>query len=215
MRFPEFYNLFQEDVNYQKIVNPLLKHLNKKELILDAGCGSGHLMVLLSKLGYKVIGIDKDIEMLTLASNNLIKNAFEPNLFIHNLNKPIPFKVNQIISLLDVINYFKYPKKMIKNLSKALESNGTLIIDLYKEPFKYFEEDNLNGIYYKWEITPYKNKIKHIINVEIDNQKYKYRLNQYIYPLSHYLKIFKKYHLEGKIINGFDNRKHYLILTKK
>jgi len=214
LKFEQLYDLFQKDVDYQSLITPFLKYLKKDKPIIDAGCGSGHLMNYLSSLGYDLIGIDKNPLMLKLASERLISNNQTPKLFQHNLNKKIPFKVNQIISFLDVINYFKKPEKLIKTLTNALLVNGTLIIDLYKEPFRYLEEGKVGNYNYLWKVIPFNKKIKHIITITSNDNNFNYKLTQYIYSLDKYLKIFKKYNLLVKKVSGFDHRKHYFILKK-
>ena len=61
------YDLFQKDVDYESLLAPILQYLNKEHLILDAGCGSGHILSHLLIQGYDVIGFDNDETMLEIA----------------------------------------------------------------------------------------------------------------------------------------------------
>lgn len=215
MNFEIFYDILQEDVNYEKLITPFLKYLNKDKEILDAGCGSGHILMYLLKLGYKTIGLDINSNMLKLASNKLFEANLPHNLFEHNLKKEIPFKFSQIISFLDVLNYFKHPKRIIKNLNNSLTNEGVLIFDIYKKPFTYEEIGNYGDIEYNWEIKEHKNKITHNIKFLHKDKTYKYKFRQYIKPIDYYLNILHKLNFKTEVKDGFDIRKHYIIAIKK
>ncbi len=47
------------------------KYVDKNELILEAGCGPGHLVAALTKNGYKAIGIDYEPEVVEFANKYL------------------------------------------------------------------------------------------------------------------------------------------------
>lgn len=69
--FAEFYDALTENVDYTEIA-AYYDRLNrafggKKGILLDLACGTGSLSVLLSKMGYDVIGTDISPEMLNRA----------------------------------------------------------------------------------------------------------------------------------------------------
>lgn len=69
--FAEFYDALTENVDYAEIA-VYYDRLNlafggKKGILLDLACGTGSLSVLLSKMGYDVIGTDSSPEMLNRA----------------------------------------------------------------------------------------------------------------------------------------------------
>lgn len=69
--FAEFYDALTENVDYTEIA-AYYDRLNrafggKKGILLDLACGTGSLSVLLSKMGYDVIGTDSSPEMLSEA----------------------------------------------------------------------------------------------------------------------------------------------------
>lgn len=69
--FAEFYDALTANIDYTEIA-AYYDRLNrafggKKGILLDLACGTGSLSVLLSKMGYDVIGTDSSSEMLSVA----------------------------------------------------------------------------------------------------------------------------------------------------
>ncbi len=69
--FAEFYDALTENVDYGEIAAYYdrlnLKFGGKRGILLDLACGTGSLSVLLSGMGYDVIGADCSPEMLSIA----------------------------------------------------------------------------------------------------------------------------------------------------
>ncbi|MBE0700813.1 MAG: class I SAM-dependent methyltransferase, partial [Acholeplasmataceae bacterium] len=65
--FAKIYDALMADVDYEAICQWLKPHLRINDLVLDAGCGSGFLLVELMKNGYDTFGFDQDTAMLSLA----------------------------------------------------------------------------------------------------------------------------------------------------
>ena len=97
--------------------------------ILDVGCGTGHHVNLLNKYGYKVYGIDKSDDMISIAKKNypkcnfssgdfLTSNFFDINTFTHILC------LNRTFYEIDDLNNF------FKECSSLLNINGYLIINI-------------------------------------------------------------------------------------
>ena len=61
------YDLLMADVDYEQLLNFIEPYLKKDDFILDAGCGSGYLLVEFMTKGYQAIGLDLDSRMLSLA----------------------------------------------------------------------------------------------------------------------------------------------------
>ena len=69
--FAEVYDLFMEDVPYEKWCSYLTELLTEygieDGLVLDLGCGTGIMTELLAEAGYDMTGIDQSEEMLEVA----------------------------------------------------------------------------------------------------------------------------------------------------
>lgn len=53
--------------NQLNLYNPVLKYINKRELVLEAGCGPGHIVKNLLDKGYKTEGIDYEEHAINAA----------------------------------------------------------------------------------------------------------------------------------------------------
>ncbi len=214
MEFSEFYDLFQADVDYEALINPILPYLKQDEVILDAGCGSGYILAHLLDKGYSVIGIDRDETMLERAHKKISTYGYSKQLFLHDLKYPLKQKFHQIIALLDVFHYFKGIKNLANNLYNALYDGGRLIIDLYKAPQHYSETGSIEGLTYHWEMSTIDHLLKHQITVNKAKQASKFVVRQYVYPLDYYMDVLKTIGFSIETFHGFDDRKIYLVCTK-
>ena len=67
--FAKYYDLVYSNKNYQKeanFIDEILKKHTNGESILDIACGTGNHAKLLVKKGYKIMGIDKNKEVLSV-----------------------------------------------------------------------------------------------------------------------------------------------------
>ncbi len=214
MNFETVYDILQKDVNYQALLKPLLPYLKKDKTILDAGCGSGYILTYLAKAGYQVTGLDINPNMLALAKQKLDDNKLSNHLYQHDLRKPLHTKFDQIICLLDVLHYFKGVKKVIKNLYDGLNTLGTLIIDLYRDKVNEVESDRYADFDYYWQAATKNQMIYHQLNIINARGQYNYQIKQYLYPVSYYENILKEVGFKVTFLDGFDDRKIYLVCKK-
>ncbi len=214
MNFESFYDYFQMDVDYDSLLKPLLPYLKKDQVILDAGCGSGYITTYLAKNGYQMIGIDKNQEMLVLAKEKLSDENLQADLFVHDLNYSLKQKFDQIICLLDVFHYFKGVKRLIKNLYNGLNDDGRLILDLYKGPVNEQESDTFTDLSYDWKVSTKNEVITHEVIVHYYDEIHKYKVKQYYHPVSYYTNLLTDVGFKVDFVDGFDDRKAYLVCTK-
>ncbi len=103
-----------------------------KENLLDAGCGSGRITKILSKIitEGKIYAIDKDPNMVKKAKENLtdIKNikVLEADLLDINSSQ-IPIKFDIIFSNA-VLHWISDQKRIFSNFYDLLDKNGRLLI---------------------------------------------------------------------------------------
>ena len=56
--FSYYYDILMQDVPYHKWISKTKQYLPQGSTILDVGCGTGTISILLAKEGYHVTGID-------------------------------------------------------------------------------------------------------------------------------------------------------------
>ncbi len=95
--------------------------------LLDVGCGGGIICEPLSRLGFKVTGIDGNKKAIEVAVNHSKKN----NLTINYINSSIEkqkFKEKfNIITCMEVIEHVESLEKFIISLKKNLKPGGIII----------------------------------------------------------------------------------------
>ena len=107
-----------------------LKYLKKNSKILDIACGKGRHSLFLSKLGYKVDGID-----LSKNSINSAKKLENSNLRFALADMRETYKSSTYDVALNLFTSFGYfdnnldNQKCISSMSKNLVNDGILIID--------------------------------------------------------------------------------------
>ena len=115
-------------INYVKnMVYSKFKNSFENLNLLDVGCGGGIICEPLSRLGFKVTGIDGNKKAIEVAVNHSKKN----NLTINYINSSIEkqkFKEKfNIITCMEVIEHVESLEKFIISLKKNLKPGGIII----------------------------------------------------------------------------------------
>ncbi|MFX1496045.1 MAG: class I SAM-dependent methyltransferase [Promethearchaeota archaeon] len=118
---------------------------NHSYLILDLGCGTGFSSEVLIDSGFKVLGIDVLLDMITLAKNkkHYLEQGSNLNLILADI-KHLPLRTESIDHIISIsaynfilhnINHYKEKAISIdsttKSLNKILKKNGRTIIEFY------------------------------------------------------------------------------------
>jgi len=117
----------------RKKVLSLVGNLKGKQ-ILDVGCGSGIFMIDFIEMGAKVIGVDYSNKMLDLAKKELLKSKIPASRFqlkkANAVSLPFKDKKFDVILASGLTDYLTMSenKKFIKEASRVLKKNGTLIV---------------------------------------------------------------------------------------
>jgi SAM-dependent methyltransferase len=212
--FARFYDRMMEDVDYHQLFDVIEPYVLKTDVVLDAGCGSGRLLIELLQEGYQAFGIDNDTDMLSLAEARLREAGFSTRLFVHDLRQPLHVEVNVIVLMFDVLNYMKGIVGVLKRLDQALLPGGTLIFDVYKESVLndydgYYEEGD-RPLSYTWSIKTTKRHMIHTIHEDQSSTV----IRQTVRPLSADLDVLKSMGYDTHEIKGPDPRKHYIVARK-
>ncbi len=154
------YDLWQNSKNIEKWISYtekiIEKHLmktkgdgvNQKFILLDLGCGTGSVAIKMADKGYEVIGIDKSLEMLSVAGE---KNKSGMVQFVcQDITEFELFgTVDIIICFLDTVNHIKNKMKLNKMFSLCknyLNKGGIMIFDIATS--HYFEESLGNNTFF-------------------------------------------------------------------
>jgi len=213
--FAKAYDLLMADVDYEAIYLWLAPYIAKDDVIIDAGCGSGYLLEEFVKRDYLAIGIDIDSSMLSIALDRLTEKQLNAQLYEHDLRESLGIKVDVILMMFDVINYFKGASNIFKNLYQGLNSGGKLILDFYREEvlqdYHDYEEDGEEPISYRWTIHTKKERLIHHVTAGQETNQ----IIQYVKPKDYYIGLLNSLGFEVSLKDGPDERKHYLVAYKK
>jgi len=137
-----YYDLLYARKNYffeaGCIVNLAKIYGQKGKDVLDLGCGTGQHAMELARLNYKVTGVDKSHQMLSIAKANSIQNSL-PIKFIHrdikNFLSLKPFSI--VVSLFHVLSYQNTNSEVMDfftSFSRNLKNNGIGVFDCWYGP---------------------------------------------------------------------------------
>ncbi len=138
--FAKIYDRFQE-IDYSSFIDfykAVFDKLNRKpRSIIDLGCGTGSVAVLLAREGYSVTGIDISSDMLAIAQNKAIENGADILFLNQSMTElAVPERVDCVISSLDCINYLTSLdeiKCVFSRVYDTLKPNGIFIFDINSE----------------------------------------------------------------------------------
>ncbi|MFX0000360.1 MAG: class I SAM-dependent methyltransferase [Candidatus Hodarchaeota archaeon] len=121
-----------------------LKLLKPTGKLVDAGCGSGNLIVQIAKtlLDLDLIGVDISDEVLNLAKKRVIKNDLSEKIEFKLGNvEDLPFSDNSIDFLLSTLSlhHWQDPIRAFNEFFRVLRKDGTLLIfDFRRDARKFF-----------------------------------------------------------------------------
>lgn len=139
--FAKIYDKMMEYQEYPLWVD-LIKHLTNEKTVnnvLDMGCGTGELAILLDDAGYQVTGVDISEEMLIIARDKAINNGKKIDFINDDMRS---FKTDKKFDLItcffDTINHLLTVEDLeiaLKNLYENLYDGGILIYDIVNREF--------------------------------------------------------------------------------
>ena len=115
---------------YQQMIQRIVElvRLGNGEEVLDAGCGTGNITMLLGD--YDVTGVDSSTSMLGRAA----RKAPKANLRMCDLNKGLPFadRVFDAVVCCNVIYALSDPAAALVELKRVLKRGGILVVSTPK-----------------------------------------------------------------------------------
>ena len=116
-----------------RIIKKILKSEENKLEIVDLGCGSGNISIMLAELGHSVIGIDESKAMIELSEieRNKLSNSDKRNVNFNCesiTNNSLNEGQYDICIAMGVIGYFEKDKTLFKEVKRLLKPGGLFIV---------------------------------------------------------------------------------------
>lgn len=183
-RFALYYDILTKNISYKDRATYFNKLIEKysindskdSSVLLDLACGTGSLAEQFCRQGYKVIGVDKSQEMLTMALEKKIDKGLDIQYLHQDMTKLNLYNnIDVTVCALDSLNHINdldAVKKTFAGVYKFTKPDGIFIFDVntkYKHKnvignntFVYDAEQ----VYCVWQNTYVEEKSK--INIHLD-----------------------------------------------
>lgn len=196
------------DINFFKpiipsITNFLLEHSKMGDRMLDFGCGHGAKTKVFDKMGYKLFGIDKDINLITKAKEALPDIEFKQ---IH-IDSTLPYEDNsfELIFSCSVFQYMHDHQLILNEFNRILKPGGCIIL---VENLKNNPITRLGRAYLKFRKLKYQSyPFNHFTYHEFDalQKQYHHSRTAYFHLLSPWSqhRLGKKYYKQFEKIDQF------------
>lgn len=109
-----------------------MSRIPKDRSILEAGVGTGRLLLSFLENGYRIDGLDNSEYMLELCRQSLEENNLNTSLYLMDLEDfSKEDSYDTIIMPTGSFCLLKNPKKVLENFYRSLKKDGRIILDLY------------------------------------------------------------------------------------
>ena len=142
--FAYFYDNLTDNVDYEKrcsYIKSLLAENGVGEgILLDLACGTGTVSLMLSDMGYDVIGVDASEDMLSVAQEKKMESGADVIFLCQRMEELDLFgTINACVSTLDSINHVtdkETVKEIFRRVSLFMEDKGIFLFDV-NTPYKH------------------------------------------------------------------------------
>lgn len=125
---PDHGNLYLELGYHRRNAEILSRAEGKAQYILDLGCGTGDLLLSLSKMAKYVVGAEMTEANITSCRQNV--SSIQNILLCHSMAEHLPFKTSTFdkIILADVIEHVLDERQTLNEINRVLRPQGFLIL---------------------------------------------------------------------------------------
>lgn len=126
------------------MVRKMFDLLPPHSLVLDAGCGIGHITGKYCDT-YSIVGIDEQLLAVRYCHQNYQGRYLQANLY----NLPFGDNVFDLILLLDTIEHLTQPIRALKELARVLKPKAMILICTinYANPFWFVLENTWHRVF--------------------------------------------------------------------
>lgn len=128
-----------------------IDYMDKKDTILDFGCGNGQNTLKAAKKCKKITGFDYDDTSLTSAKLECERKKIKNAKFVkHNGEKGLPFKNKEFdgVLFLDVLEHLKNRKQALAEVARVLKDRGYLLISVPNVNTSWKKLQKRYGLFY-------------------------------------------------------------------
>ena len=191
--FSYYYDVLMQDVPYHKWIKKTKDYLPKGSSILDIGCGTGTISILLAKEGYQVTGLDNSDDMLALAHEKTLNEGLGIQYIHQDMRHMEGFSgFDGAVIYVDSLNYLQNDREVFQTFTKiheSLKEGGILIFDVHS----LYKTTEIFGDYLYADTDPELTYIWHVGE------------GKYPYSIQHDLTFFKR---EGSSYKRFQEIHH-------
>ena len=142
--FAYYYDGLTDNVDYEKrcdYIRDLLAENGVGEgILLDLACGTGTVSLILSRMGYDVIGVDSSEDMLSVAQEKKMETGDDVIFLCQRMEElDLYGTINAAVSTLDSINHVTDAdtvREIFRRVSLFMEDKGIFIFDV-NTPYKH------------------------------------------------------------------------------
>ena len=140
--YDEFNGEADYDALYRYVKNQLDQHGVEKGIVVDLGCGTGDLTLMLTQAGYDMIGVDQSEEMLSVLQEKAADLGLTGQLLLLQqdiLHLDLYGTINAAVSTFDTYNHIGPAENFEAAVARAaffMEKGGVFIFDL-NTPYKH------------------------------------------------------------------------------
>lgn len=143
--FAYFYDEFNGEADYEALYaavkQSLAAHGIQDGIVVDLGCGTGELTLMLAQDGYDMIGVDQSEEMLCVLRDKADQLELNTNLLLLRqdiLQMDLYGTIRAAVSTFDTFNHIADLEGAIARAAFFMEEGGVFVFDM-NTPYKHRE----------------------------------------------------------------------------